>query len=88
MPKGRVIDPEGHQSELTWGYIQRLDGPNRPDKKIWPWKCIRKKLIPFLNDGTFKKGQLVYFEVFSVDVKDPELGVGKLGIASNVRKIN
>jgi len=88
MPQGRVVDPEGQQEQLTWGYIQRFDGPDRSGKKLWPWKCVRKKLIPFLNNGSFKKGQLVVFEVSSVDLEDPELGVAKLGIATGVRKVN
>lgn len=88
MPKGRVIDPQGDQSELVWGYIQRLDGPDRPGKQWWPWKCLRKKLIPFLNTGEFKKGQLVIFEVARTELKDPELGTGSLGIATGVRKFD
>jgi len=87
MPKGRVIDPQGDQSELVWGYIQRFDGPNRPGKYLWPWKCLRKKLIPFLNNGTFDKGDLVVFDVTRIEVKDPELGSGALGAATNVRKV-
>ncbi len=86
MPRGRVIDPVGQQSEPTWGYIQRFDGPNRPGKKYWPWKCLRKKVIPFLNSGDFKKGQVVVFQVTDVKIQDPELGLGKLGIATGVRK--
>ncbi|MCG8305927.1 MAG: hypothetical protein MI975_00955 [Cytophagales bacterium] len=87
MPRGRVIDPEGKQAQLTWGYIQRFDGPDRKGKKNWPWKCLRKKLIPFLNNGDFRRGQIVVFDVSEVEIKDPEFGAGKLGIATNVRKV-
>ena len=84
---GRIMDPEGHQQgELTWGYIQRFEGPDRQGKKIWPWKCLRKKVIPFLNNGEFKRGQLVTFDVTKIEVKDPELGIGGLGVATNVQK--
>ena len=88
MPhRGVVRDPAGTQkAEFTWGYIQRFDGPNRPGKKFWPWRCLRKKLIPFLNNGEFKRGQQVIFDVDKVEVKDPELGAGSLGIATNVKK--
>jgi len=87
MPKGRIKDPDGKQSQQSWGYIQRFDGPDRPGKKIWPWNCLKKKLIPFLNNGEFEKGQLVIFDVTKVEVKDPEVGTGVLGVATNVRKI-
>lgn len=86
MPRGRVIDPVGQQSDSVFGYIKRFDGPDRPGKLLLPWKCRRKKIIPFLNNGTFEKGDLVVFEVTKIEIKDPELGSGALGIATNVRK--
>ncbi len=77
--RGKVIDPKGmQQAQSTWGYIQRFDGPDWPDSENWPWPLCRKKVIPFLNDGSFEIGQIVTFDI--------ERAIVKVMIKGRIRK--
>jgi len=95
MAEGRVKDPEGHQAGPSWGYIQRINNlseiefDNKENPRSVNWlDSLTPKVIPFYNDGSYRYGDLVSFDVVKEDLSDPKLGESaKIGIATNVVKI-
>jgi len=90
MSSGRIKDPDGKQARYGWGYIQRTESATMSNGQLVSlnWEdTLKPKVIPFYNDGRWKLGQLVYFNVDSIEgVTDPNDSkkVGPLAVATNL----
>ena len=73
MAEGRIKDPDGRQVKPSWGYIQRTDSVSESSPPVntnWP-DTLQPKVIPFFNDGSWKFGQKVFFDVTPTTLIDP-----------------
>lgn len=88
MPTGKVIDPEGQQSQpKDWGYIER-DDHHYGDESSGSYKG-KPKIIPFANPVNPETGT----REFAVDdpvkfvVQDRSLDGYEIGVAKFVRHV-